>query len=389
MEKHMKGEFYLLAAFLVGMYLFFLMQIFSATKTSFETPDIPQVSYLLDTAQDALEQEGSIDIVREAMNFIHEPVGLRCSSLATGKGSCDLYEDEWACGVNVTSAYHGKMDVEITRTLHMGNFEIQTTRTPIYLQANESANLVKVSQSLSISSGTLKDTKGNTLKASWSGNTVTFRPNLVKNVPKVVYVYHTGEGGTTIHSDIGVLNEGDYDSSVLYEKLSSLRDTENISLSELSELKNGAGPAMLFIPGEYPDLYGADLLEYVAGGGLLVAPYGLCRKSGSCLTGNIEQITGSHTLTGLGDFSSLNPITTNSEYFTNPDLPWIVYNSGGTNTSRAAVGASSYGEGYVVFLGNESMLSDWDQLDEFLNILVLWGVPPVTVTKQVCPDQNP
>ena len=386
----MKGQFYLLSAFVVGMYLFFLLRVFTATTTSFEVPDIPEVNYVLDAAQDALNQEGSIDLVREAMNFIQEPMGLRCTSIATGSGTCDLYEDEWACGVNVTVVYRGKIDLEVTEVLYTENFDLDYTRTPIHLQANESASLVKVSTSTSVSSGVLKDTSGDTLKGEWSGTTVTFRPNFAQNTPKVIYVYQTGSGGHKIYDDVGVLDDTGFDGSVLYNRLNSLRDTENLSLSDLSSLGNGAGPRVLFIPSQYPDIYGSDLVNYVSGGGILVAPYGLCVLGSSCLVGNMETITDGHVITGLDDYASLNPLTSNSQYFTNPDLSWIVYNiSQTTNSSRAAVGATSYGEGYVVFVGNETMLSSWDQLDDFLDVLILWGVKPVTVTQYVCPDQSP
>ncbi|TRO61963.1 hypothetical protein E2P64_00305 [Candidatus Bathyarchaeota archaeon] len=314
---------------------------------------------------------------------------MRCTSLATGKGSCDLYEDEWACGVNVTVVYRGKMDLDVTQTLYKESFHIDLTRTPIHLQANDSAALVKVSVSTSVSSGMLKESDGDTLKGSWSGTTVTFRPNLAKNTPKVVYVYQTSSSSHTIYEDVGVLNGDGYDSSVLYNRLNSRRDTQNMSLSDLSNLNDGAGPRMLFLPGAYPDIYGTDLLNYVDGGGMVVAPYGLCAVGGSCLVGNMESITGSHTLTAVDDFGSLNPVTSNSIYFTDPDLSWIVYDSGTTNISRAAAGATSYGEGYVVFMGNESMLSGWNQLNDFLDELLLWGVKDISVTQYVCPDQSP
>jgi hypothetical protein len=372
------------------MYLFFLLRVFTATTTSFEVPEIPEVNYVLDAAQDALNQEGSIDLVREAMNFIQEPIGLRCTSLATGSGTCDLYDDEWACGVNVTVVYRGKVDMEVTQVLHTENFDFAYTRTPIHLQANESAALVKVSAATSVGSGVLKDTSGNTLKGEWSGTTVTFRPNFAKDTPRVIYVYQTGSGGHTIYDDVGVLDDTGFDGSVLYSRLSPLRDTENLSLSDLGNLGENAGPRMLFIPEQYPDIYGSDLLNYVSGGGILVAPYGLCVPGSSCLAGNMESITDGHIITGLGDYASLNPLATNSQYFTDPDISWVVYNmSKTTNTSRAAVGATAYGEGYVVFVGNGSMLESWDQLDDFLDVLVLWGVKPVTVTQYVCPDQSP
>lgn len=385
-----RGQFFILSAFLVGMYIFFILRMFTSTRTAFEVPEVPEVNYILDAAQDALNEEGTVEPVMEAINFIQEPVGLRCTALSTGASGCDLHSEEWSCGVNLTVVYRGSSDLELTRQVYRENFDLSSTRTPIYvISVNQSTNLLNVSADVPVTSGVLRDTSGKTLRASWDGSTVTFRANLIKGQPKVVHLYHTASGGSDLHKEVGVLNGNGYDASVLYNLLDAKRDAENLTLSDLSELENGAGPRMLFMGAEYPYSYGNDLLDYVAEGGIVVAPMGLC-SSESCLVGNREQLTGGHTLTAVDSFDDLNPPTTNSDYFTDADIPWLVYNSSGTtNSSRAAVGAVAYGEGYAVFVGNASMLSTWGQLGSFLDDLLAWGVPPVSPTVVVCPDQSP
>lgn len=384
----MKGQFYILAAFIVGMYVFFLLRMFTSTRTAFEVPDIPQVGYLHDAIQDAINQEGGISSVKEAINYIPDPIGIRCTALSTGEGTCDLYSDDWACGANVTVVYRGKIDLESTKTLYIENFDFNLSRTPVYIYPNDSANLAEVSIDVGLSSGTLKDTEGTTIKGKWSGTTVTFRTNLIKNRPKTVYIYHFNSGNFDSFSDVATLNDVGYSSSVLFSKINGKRNVENVTLSDLGLMTDGAGPRMLFIPGAYPDSYGTNLLNYINQGGIVVAPYGLCKTTGSCLIGNLESVSGG-SLEATGDFSSLNPVTTGSQYFTKANIPWINYYSGSMNTSRSAIGATAYGEGYVVFLGNESMLTQWNQLDSFLDLLLDWGVNPITLTKTTCPVQSP
>ncbi|MBR9680859.1 MAG: hypothetical protein GOU98_03490 [Candidatus Altiarchaeota archaeon] len=384
----MKGQFYILAAFIVGMYVFFLLRIFTSTRTAFEVPDIPQVNYIHDAVQAALNQEGSIDIIKETINYIPEPIGIRCTSLSTGQGSCDLYRDDWVCGVNVTVVYRGKIDLESTKSLYIENFAFLTQRTPIYIFSNESANLVKVLVDVGISEGSLLDSYGNTIKGSWSGTTVKFRTNLVKNRPKTIQVYHFSAGDFNLLEDVAVLNDVGYSAAILYNQIKGKRDVENVTFGDFAQMRDGAGPRMLFIPGAYPDSYASNLMDYVDGGGVLVAPYGLCKTTGSCLVGNIETIS-SGGLDAIGDFSALSPVDSGSLYFTNSDESWVVYDNGETNSSRAAIGATAYGEGYVVFVGNESMLTQWSQLDDFLNELFTWGVKPVNTVTQICPMQTP
>ncbi len=383
MEGNLRGQFYMLSAFLMGMYIFFLLEMFTATTSDFATPDIPSVRYVHDAIQDELNREGSAELVLEALKYVPEPVGVHCSPVSGGSG-CDLTQEEWYCGANVTVRYRGESSVEVTKKMYRKNFHIKSNRTAIYIYSNQTSNLVKLSTTVS-HNGTLMDADGNPLRASLSGNTLTFRLNLIKNRPRVVLWYRSGSSNDRIFSNIGILTEG-YDGSALYSRLSSRGDVENITLADLSELEGNAGPRVLFIPGEYPSSYGSALLKYVDAGGILVSYRGLC--STSCLVGNMEQLTDSHTLNGTGDFSSLNPIQTNSQYFTNPDEAWIVYGPA-LNTSRAAVGATAYGDGYVVFVGNQSMLTTWSQLDSFLNILLNWAMPATSTTIKSCGIQTP
>lgn len=389
MADSMKGQFYVLSAFIVAMYIFFVLQMFLTTETSFVVPDIPEMGYIHEAVQDSINAGDDLTAILDAVSFIPEPIGVRCNSIATDKGTCSLEPEEWACGVNVTVNYRGNLDIEITETIFTENFDLPTTRTPIYLLSNDTGNFIKTSRSVSFSQGTIKDTAGRTIKGKWSGSTATFRVNLAKNSPRVVYVYHILAANYPLLEDVGILKETGYDSAVLYNKIYGKRDVENITYGDIEKLENGGGPRMLFLPAAYPAAYGSELKEYVEEGGILVAPYGLCSTSGSCLVGNIESVGGSYNIVALNEFDSLNPVTSDSDYYTNPDISWIVYNSTVTNSSRAAIGAEAHGEGYVVFVGNESMLSTWNQLDEFLTLLLDWGVNPVTVTEYTCPDQSP
>ena len=105
----------------------------------------------------------------------------------------------------------------------------------------------------------------------------------------------------------------------------------------------------------------------------------------------MEEITSTHSVEAIDDFSSLNPLDTNGDYFTDADISWISYSSGGLNTSRSLLGAFAYGEGYVIFVGNSSMLNTWSQLDDFTTLLLSWGLPPVSISTTIvnCPEQSP
>ena len=209
----MKGQFYVLSAFIVAMYLFFLLRMFTSTTTSFEVPDIPEVNYIHEAVQDSVNAGDDLTAIIDALGFIPEPLGLRCNSLATDIGSCDLGLEEWACGVNVTVVYRGGLNVEMTETISTENFNLPVTRTPIYLSANDTGTQIKVSKTVPYSLGVLKDTSGTTIKGRWNGNTTTFRINLAQNSPEVVYVYHTASVSYPLLEDVGILRESGYDSA--------------------------------------------------------------------------------------------------------------------------------------------------------------------------------
>ena len=274
---------------------------------------------------------------------------------------------------------------------YTGNFFVRASRVPIFVKGNESANLFEISFQAPFRG--LIVWKGRMIKGEWSGNNVNLRMNLIGDKPEIVYIYNSSTTSYTLFEDFAILNGQGYDASVLYSRLSSIvgsEKVENISLADLLDLWGNAGPRMLLIPNRgYPPTYGEQLKNYVYYGGILVSPYGLCNSTSlTCILGNIERIEDSHRLASIDEMESIDSSTTNSIFFTRADLPWLVYNSTSVNTSRAAIGALRYGDGWIVFVGNESMLKDWSELDNFLDKLIEWGVKYPSYFVKVCPVQK-
>ena len=107
----------------------------------------------------------------------------------------------------------------------------------------------------------------------------------------------------------------------------------------------------------------------------------------SPLAGDIYALTQTHGLQGVGDGASLED--TNSLYFTTQATAWMASNTTSVvNESSVGLGPIPYGEGWIVFVGNESMLSTWSDLDDFLDLLKSWAMPANSITKAACPVQN-
>ncbi|MBR9681341.1 MAG: hypothetical protein GOV00_00920 [Candidatus Altiarchaeota archaeon] len=393
MARNMKGQFYVISGFMIVAYLYFLIQLFTAVQTNAEVPRIDTGDDIKETLQ-AIADEGETGIVQKinimegALGLRSESIYLKCYSYADQTERCDLPFSHWACGMNVTiaSSTHGKGKIQLDEFIQSNyDFWKNTSRAAMFVEGNTTRNLEKITLTAPFR-GVLYD--GHRLiRSSWSGNSVSFRLN-VREVPKHLYLYDLGSSAITLFEDIGILNEGSYDASQLYKQMEA-ESPQNLSFSDLENLWGNTGPSVLFVPsGNYPTSYGSELLEYVKYGGILVSPYGLCNiTSLSCLTGDISELTQEHGLQGVGDWSSLED--TNSLYFTSQAAAWMASNTTPTvNESSVGLGAVPYEEGWVIFVGNESMLSLWSDLSEFLSLMLEWALPETDITKKSCLVQN-
>jgi|GEM_PF-2494000 len=394
MEVHMKGQFYVIAGFMIMAYIYFMIQLFTVVQTDAEVSKVRIGDDIKSVFQSIIDEGGEgvdskISLFQSSLGLRSEAVYLYCKSYADSTERCDLTFPHWVCGVNISlsSDTQGQGKVQISDFLQTKyDFWKNVVRVPVFISGNVSSNL----EFLSITSpfrGSVYD--GHTfIKGEWSGTNVTFRYN-VRSDPKTIYIYNQTSESYNILEDVGILNDGSYNSALLYEKLSA-ESPQNISFTNIESLWGSVGPKILFIPsGSYPAGYGSELVDYVNSGGTLVSPYGLCNSSGGgCLVGDIFSYTGAHTLAGIGDFEGLDVSNTNSQYFTTKASPWVVLKTGVINQSAVAIGPIPHGEGWVVFVGNESMLSNWASLSDFLTLLKAWGLPPTQTTLKVCPVQN-
>ena len=393
MARRMKGQFYVVAGFMMAAYIYFLIQLFTSVQTNAEVPRIATGDDVKEVLQNLVDEgpegtAGKIENLENALSLRTESVYLLCSSFGDQTERCSLDFPHWACGVNVTvtTNTHGKGRVELKEFVASAHdFWRNESRVGVFIDGNTSGSLLKITVS-SPFRGTVYDGR-RLIKGSWSGNTVTFRYN-VKKDPVYVHIYNVSSKSYNLFENISVLNDGSYDSAILYSKLESY-GAENITFAELEELDGNKGPSILFIPSTgYPVSYGSELEDYVKYGGVLVCPYGLCNKSTeTCMVGDIYTETGSTGLQGIGDWASFED--TDSNYYTTMASAWMVFNStSGYNQSSVGLGPVPYEEGWVVFVGNETMLSGWSMLDQFLDELVNWAMPPNSITKTACPVQN-
>jgi len=376
----MKAQFYIVGALMLMMYLIFFTQVFTSMQTEEEIPDVfsPQniFSVFQQIADEGGNTEKAVEVFFDALKFSAQPYFVSCTSYATGEGVCILPEAHWKCGVNVTASAGTRSYATLTELIQSrSGFVINSPRMPVFVKGNTTANLVKISVSVTglVSTPAVVD-GGEIIKATCSGGQCTFRTN-IREEPRAVYIYNSTNPSQHLFEDIGVLNDTGYDGSAIISILSKYWSYDVLKLDELEDVTGQAGPVILFLPSQYPQKYSSYLLEYVEEGGTLVAPYGLCDpETFECLVGRIES-PGTSTLTNYSGFP-VDLSTTSSSYFTKADIPWAVWNTNDVNASRAGIGVIKYGEGYVIFVGNESMLHTWDRLEEFINYTVSWAVPP-------------
>ena len=393
MESGMRGQFYVVGALMFMMYLVFLSKVFVTIETQAELPKVSAPSNIFYVFQEIADSGGDTKTgatnLLNALKLSDEYFAVYCESYATGESSCILPEADWECGVNVTASTGTRAHSTVTDFIQRkNNFATNETRIPVFIESNTTRNLAELSISFSgLTSSPMIVDGSRVIKGTCSGGTCTFRSNIKGNEPKTVYLYNVSHESYTLFKDVGILNDTGYDGTELINVIGRYYSYEKLDLEDLRDLWGNAGPVLLFIPGTYPEAYENDLLDYVKEGGIIVSVYGLCKESGSCLTGNLERITDQHTLANASGFS-VNLSTTNSNYFTKADVPWAIYNSSTTNSSRAALGASRYGEGWVVFVGNESMLKTWDRLEDFTNFTISWAIPPANIQTKTCPLQK-
>ena len=408
MEGRIKGQFFIVAGFVIGMYLFFLSQIMTNIQLNGEIPqeEVPLEEILSAVQQMAdegdLNFESRISLLYDTLSNIPESVSLVCD------GGCERPFADWACGIQVTAQYTEKSVSSKSSFIQSRyDFKYDSPRKAIKFVSNESGKLINVSfvpQPDFVNPAVLVH-RGEVVPANWSG-LVSLRINMVKDTPEIVYIYNTTGSSSRVFSDIGVLNDSIWDGSELISALQPNWDTEAMTVSDLESLysKPQAGPRVIMIPElGYPYSSLSALKEYMKKGGILAVVGGLCHGycSGTpwyecntdCELAEEETVTDSHWLAAKSPFNeSWDPVKDfNSTLFAKTSLVWFVYKSqSGENLNRSAVGAVRYGEGYLVYVGNETWFDpNWGNFTESMNTFLNWAIGHPGISSSTCPTQGP
>ncbi|MBR9679911.1 MAG: hypothetical protein GOU99_02585 [Candidatus Altiarchaeota archaeon] len=408
MEGRMKGQFYVVAGFVISMYLFFLSQIMTSIELSGRIPqeEVP-VDQILTAFQEMVDAgetnlAAKIDLLYDTIASIPESVSVICD------GGCEQEFADWACGIQVTVQYTEKsISSKSSFVQSRYDFVYNAPRKPIKVTSNESGKLVNITITApsDFKNPALLVHRGTIIPANWSTD-ITARINMVKDSSEIVYVYNITGSDSYIFRDVGVLDEEVWDGAALISAIESSWGTEAMTISELVALQSSprAGPRVILIPEiGYPLTALNALKTYVKTGGVLAVVGGLCHGycSGTpwyecdadCSLVSEETVTDGHWITAKSPFNtSWDPVLDfNSSLFASTTLRWFVYDSStGENQSRSAVGAVRYGEGYLVYVGNESWFDpSWGNFTESINDFLGWAIGSPSITSSSCPTQAP